>query len=117
MDLPKIRIGSADVSRLVIGGNPFSAISHLSKDADKAMRDYYTTAKIKETLAECERLGINTFLGRVDNHICRVLHEYWNEGGTIQFFGQTAPERKDMEVNIRQAAFYGATGCYIQGNR
>ena len=117
MDLPKIRIGSVEVSRLVIGGNPFSAISHQTREADKEMRDYYTAAKIKETWAECERLGINSFLGRVDNHICRLLHEYWNEGGKIQFFGQTAPERADMDTNIRQAAFYGATGCYLQGNQ
>ena len=45
---------------------------------------YYTVDRIKSVLRECEAEGINTFLGRGDNHICRLLVEYWNEGGEIQ---------------------------------
>ncbi|HRU07053.1 MAG TPA: hypothetical protein P5137_14905, partial [Candidatus Brocadiia bacterium] len=50
-----------------------------------------------------------------DNHIARMLLEYYAEGGRIQWFAQTAPERRDLHANIRHAAFYGAKGCYIQG--
>jgi len=115
MDLPRIRLGSLEVSRLIVGGNPFSGISHQSGEADKKMRDYYTAARIKATLAEAERCGINTFIGRVDNHVCRLMNEYYNEGGRIQWIGQTAPEQRSLERNIRRASSFGARGCYIQG--
>lgn len=115
MELPCIRIGDLQVSRLVVGGNPFSAISHQSAQRDKEMRDHYTTQRIKETLRQCEEVGINTFCGRADNHIMRLLNEYWNQGGRIQWLAQTAPERRSLEQNIRQAARAGARAIYVQG--
>lgn len=115
MELPTISIGDLQVSRLIVGGNPFSAISHQSAERDKEMRDYYTTERIKATLRQCEEVGINTFCGRADNHIMRLLNEYWNEGGRIQWLAQTAPERRSLEENIRQAARAGARAIYIQG--
>jgi len=116
-ELPRVAVGQVQVSRVLIGGNPFSGISHQTAEMNEEMRDYFTTAKIKETLAECESQGINTFLGRCDNHICRVLHEYWREGGAIQWFAQTAPEMASLEQNLRQAGHYGARGCYLQGSQ
>ncbi len=115
MKLPVVTIGNLQVSRLIVGGNPFSAISHQSAERDREMRDYYTTERIKQTLRQCEDVGINTFCGRADNHIMRVLNEYWNEGGTIQWLAQTAPERRSIEQNIQQAARAGAKAIYIQG--
>ena len=113
--LPTTQLGSATVSRLIVGGNCFSGFSHQTAKVDKAMRDYFTTANIKQTLAECEQAGINTFFGRADNHAMRLMNEYWNEGGKIQFFAQTAPERADTCQTIAQVAEYGATGCYLHG--
>lgn len=113
--LPAIRIADLEVSRLIVGGNPFSGFSHASGELDREMLDYYTTARIKQTLAEAEAAGIDTFLGRADAHIRRVLHEYWNEGGRIQWIAQTAPEMSDLLGNIRAAKGAGAAGCYIHG--
>ena len=115
MDLPQVDFAGLSVSRMVVGGNPFSGIGHQDGALDRALRDYYTVARIKETLFQCEELGINTAVLRADNHIMRLLREYWNEGGKIQWFAQHAPERASMLDNIRQAAGAGATGCYIQG--
>ncbi|HUU21895.1 MAG TPA: hypothetical protein VM389_05105, partial [Phycisphaerae bacterium] len=81
------------------------------------MRRYYTVERIKETLHRAEAAGINTFFGRVDNHVMRTLEEYWDEGGSIQWFGQTASEREDFLKNIRTAAACGAKGCYLHGGQ
>lgn len=115
MALPVTRLGRAEVSRLIIGGNPFSGVSHQSGEHDRAMRDYYTAARIKDTLHACEAAGINTLFARADNHIMRLLNEYWNDGGTILWFAQTAPERGNPTHNIQQAASAGATGIYVHG--
>ncbi len=115
--LPTIKLGDHDVSRLIVGGNPFSGNSHQSAELSKDMRDYYTNEKIKETLRECERCGINTIQARGDNHIMRMLNEYWNEGGQLQWIAQTASERASIPANIGQIASYGAIACYHHGSR
>ncbi len=117
MALDMVRLGSVQVSRLAIGGNPFSGFSHQGAGRDAEMRRYYTCARIKETLRKAEAAGINTFFGRVDNHVMRMLEEYWDEGGTIQWFAQTASEREDYLRNIRAAGSVGAKGCYLHGGQ
>jgi len=115
--LPKVKIGEYEVSRLIVGGNPFSGNSHQSAQLSKEMRDYYTTEKIKETLRECERCGINTVQARGDDHIMRMLNEYWNEGGRLQWIAQTASERASIPANIGQIASCGAIACYHHGSK
>jgi len=115
--LSKIRIGNYSVSRLIVGGNPFSGNSHQSGQLSADMRDYYTNEKIKETLRECERCGIDTIQARGDNHIMRMLNEYWNEGGQLQWIAQTASERASIPANISQIASCGAIACYHHGSK
>jgi len=91
--------------------------SHQGPRRDREMRRYYTTARIKQALRKAEAAGINTFFGRADNHVMRLLEEYWDEGGTIQWFAQTASEREDYARNIRTAAARGARGCYLHGGQ
>ena len=73
--LPTIKLGRHSVTRLIVGGNPFSGNSHISRERDIEMRNYYTVEKIKETLRQCENAGINAWQSRGDRHITRVLHE------------------------------------------
>src|SRR5512140_2758878 len=108
MALDNVRIGGAQVSRLAIGGNPFSGFSHQGDKRDAQMRKYYTVARIKEALHKAEAAGINTFFGRTDNHVIRMLQEYWDEGGKIQWFAQTASEVEDYMRSIKGAAANGA---------
>jgi hypothetical protein len=113
--LPFIKIGSLSVSRLIVGGNPFSGISHQDGQADAKMVDYYTVERIKAVLAECERAGINCWIARADNFISRVLREYRNGGGRILWIAQSAPERKSLLDNIQMARARGADGFFVQG--
>jgi len=115
--LPTIRIGQHDITRLVIGGNPFSGNSHMSAERDAEFADYYTNAAIVDALFECERQGINTVQARGDRHIIRALREYRNAGGTMHFIAQTASELADLHGNVRQIAAAGAIGAYHHGSR
>lgn len=117
MALCTVDIGGVRVSRLAIGGNPFSGFSHQGPDRDRQMSRYYTVARIKQTLARAEAAGINTFFGRADNFVMRILQEYWDEGGRIQWFSQTAAERPDFLANIAAAAAHGASGIYLHGGQ
>jgi len=64
MSLEHAKLGNLSVSRLLIGGNPFSGFSHQTAERSAEMRAYYTQERIHATLRQAESLGINTFLGR-----------------------------------------------------
>lgn len=115
--MPTVRLGPHTVSRLIVGGNPVSGNSHVSRALDREMIDYFTATNVKRLLAECERAGINTWQARGDRHIQRLLHEYRLEGGRIQWIAQTASEYGDISRNIREIASYRPIGIYHHGTQ
>lgn len=108
-------LGNLTVSRFILGSNPFSGFSHMDPATDLEMMKYYTTARIKETLRQAEALGINSLIARVDHHITRLLLEYLEEGGAIQWFAQTCPEVGDHHACISRAIVGKAKACHIHG--
>ena len=113
--MDKVKIGEVSVSRFILGSNPFSGFSHQGQEMDLKMKGYYTTRRIKNTIREAERLGINTFIGRTDYHIMRLLLEYRDEDGKVQWFAQTCPEVGSSEMCINRAIQGGALACHIHG--
>ena len=110
-----VAIRNLRLSRFAVGSNPFSGFSHQTPETDRKMLHYFSSARIKQMLAQAESLGINTVIGRADHHIIRVLMEYWDEGGRIQWVAQTCPELGPPENTIERAIFYGARAVYIHG--
>jgi len=111
-------MGKTLVSRLCIGGNPFSGFSHQGEERSSAMKAYYTPECIKTTLRAIEDAGINTFFGRTDNHIFGIISDYWSSGGTIQWFAQVNDAPDDpgsWKKWLKAAIALGATGAYIHG--
>jgi hypothetical protein len=82
---------------------------------DQEMKRFFTTARIKQTLREAEALGVNALVARTDHHVMRVLLEYWDEGGQIQWFAQTCPEVGNHDACVSRAANGGAKACHIHG--
>lgn len=117
MKLPTIQIASHQITRLIIGGNPYSGISHHSAAASKAMEDYYTTNQIISDLTQAEQNGINTVLARADKHIMRTLNEYWNTGGKIQWIAQTpkASEYNSLNDYLQIIERYNPIAIYHHG--
>jgi hypothetical protein len=110
-----VNLGQVTVSRLMLGSNPFSGFSHQSPETDLAMKRYFTTERIKGTLRQAEGLGVNTLVARTDHHVMRFLLEYWDEGGTLQWFAQTCPEVGDHDTCVSRAVVGGAKACHIHG--
>jgi hypothetical protein len=110
-----IQLGNHKVSKFILGGNPFSAVSHLGTDTDEKMRRYFTVAQIKDILRDAEAHGVNTIIARGDAHISRLMYEYHNDGGQIQWLTQTCPEFASIDSSIGGALLGGAIGCHIHG--
>ncbi len=111
-----VPFGAARISRLIAGGNPVSGISHMSAALSQEMLDYFTSTNIKRLLRACETSGVNTWQSRGDRHIIRLLHEYRQEGGRVQWIAQTATEI-DFDRNLREIASEKPVGIYLHGVR
>ncbi len=113
--LPTIQLGNLSVTRLIIGGNPFSGFSHQSQERSAAMLAWYTDERIVETLFEAENLGINACICRGDEHIVRVLQHYWNQGGAMRWIAQTNSRAETQAAGARYCIEHGASACYLHG--
>ncbi len=117
-------IGKHNISRLIIGGNPFSGGAHAEplRYSRELFRKYFTPDKVAETLSLAEQHGINTFLGRIDEHIIGLLKHYQKTTGRmIPWIAQTAAKphkgatKSEILENIKLAADNGAIGIYFHG--
>lgn len=113
--LPTVKLGSADVSRLIIGGNPFSGNSHVDAQLSGEMEDFFTTDEVKKTLFRCVECGVNTMQLRADKHIMRIMREFRLAGGRMNWIAQTAPEMYSYEGNIKQMLAYQPIAIYHHG--
>lgn len=113
--VPTIDFGRHSISRLIIGGNPFSGNSHVSAQMDDEMQDFFTTDIIKKALFHCMECGINTMQLRADKHITRIIREFRQEGGQMNWIAQTTPELKSFDGSIKQMVGYDPIAIYHHG--
>jgi len=115
--LPTIDFCGRQVSRLIVGGNPFAGNSHMNAQLNAEMLDYFTTQNIKNTLKACLDNGINTTQLRGDQHVIRFLREFWNEGHQMNWIAQSASEITPFEGNIGSIQRAGAYATYLHGTQ
>lgn len=113
--LPAIRLGGHEVSRLIVGGNPFKGYSHYSEELDRQMREYYTQERMIEVLLRCEQEGLTAMQSRGDHEIMAMVDAYRRRGGRMQWICQTASEWPDIDENIRAIAEHGPIAIYHHG--
>jgi len=115
MQIPTTRLGALEISRLLIGGNPFSGFSHQSRQRDAEMLAWYDDERIIATLFEAESLGLQSCLMRGDAHIVRVLAEFWRRGGKLGWVAQTDSQATTPAEGARYCIEHGAAACYLHG--
>ena len=116
--LPTTKLGKHEITRLIIGGNPFVGNSHFSPEMSDDMRAWYTPERTAEVLHQAQAAGINTVQARGDYH--RILHSielFRRQGGEMHWIAQTASEMHDVFQNIRILAAAGTIGIYHHGTQ
>ena len=113
--IPKVEFCGTEISRLIVGGNTISGTSHVSKELDAEMEDYFTTQKIKDMLFRCQEVGINTMQLRADKHIVRLIREFRLEGGDMHWIAQHAREFGSFSGNVDMITFYKPVLMYLHG--
>lgn len=116
--LPSIRLGTLEVSRLILGSNPFWGYSHKSAQLDEEMKRYHTDEKIVEILDEAAACGLTALASPPDERWVRLWKSYKAGGGRLaHWISQCHGAPEQMLAEIDRSVEAGASAVFIQGLR
>ena len=114
--LPTVEFLGAQVTRVILGDNPFIGNSYVPDTYPrKEMYDYYQADKVLEALFTAEENGINTYMALADNYLIRIFQQYRREGGKMQIMFQTCPPM-DLQASIHHMMECEPIAIYHQGS-
>jgi hypothetical protein len=113
--IPKVDFFGTQVTRLVLGDNPFNGHSYIPDIySGDEMIDYYTADNCIKTLFEAEENGIDTYIALGEPFVLRIIRQYRNEGGKMKIIFQTYPAI-DLDTNLRMMEKCNPIAIYHQG--
>lgn len=115
--LPIVDFCGLQVTRLIIGANPFGGHSHQNNQRTKEMLAYYTIDRIKETWELAEQTGINTMVANNETpHVLQAVKEYIKNSGRLQWIAQVNKrEKADMAAAVSEVVEIGCKAIFIHG--
>jgi len=84
--LPSVRLGTLDVSRLILGSNPFWGYSHKSAQLDQEMRTFHTDERIVRILDEAFVCGVTAVASPPDERWRKLWIRYSGNGGRLKIW-------------------------------
>ena len=110
--VPKVKFGKVELSRFVVGSNPFNGGSHYNSIMSGVMKEWYTPAKVLEVMQRCAKYGINVY-NYVDMGRLRADWErFLAEGGHMHVVAQAvAADPTELVKAIKPM------GVWVQGER
>ncbi len=61
LQVPKMKFFGTEISRVVLGVNPFYGFAHFNTNYGATMKEWYTSERVSEVMHRCTRFGINAF--------------------------------------------------------
>ncbi len=114
--MPRIKLAGVEVSRLMLGSNPFWGYAHGGDG--KAMRAYYTDEVIMQTLDDAGACGITAVISPPSDRWHAIWKAYKERGGKLaHYVAQTHGKPEQMKEEISWGVEAGATIVFIQGLR
>jgi len=95
--LPTVQLGGYEVSRLIVGENPFYGYSHFNRILDQTMREWCTPERVCAVLHRCQQHGINTWEFTHSARSLSDLKRFQAERGKLQWILLSS---RDMEKNL-----------------
>jgi len=116
--LPTIRIGRLEVSRFILGSNPFWGISHSSDRLDAEMKRHYTDDRIIRILDEAADCGLTAVTSPPDERWIKLWGRYRDNHGRLPIWiSQCHGKPEQMFSEIDRSVKAGAGAIFIQGVR
>ena len=116
--LPTVRLGTLEVSRLILGSNPFWGYSHKSAQLDEDMRRHHTDKRIIQILDEAAACGLTALASPPDERWTKLWTRYKESGGRLRIWiSQCHGNPEQMHAEIDRSIKAGAKAIFIQGAR
>lgn len=115
--LPTVDFCGLELTRMVIGANPFGGYSHQNPRRDAEMRDWNTPDRIRETWARAEAAGINGFVTNNETpHVIDTTAAYLADGGQLTWIAQVNNNREpDFIAALNRVKEIGASAAFLHG--
>jgi hypothetical protein len=115
--LPTVDFCGLEITKMIIGANPFGGFSHQNDERDRHMREYHTQERILETWDRATTAGINTMCTNNETpHIVEAVKTYFAAGGNLQWIAQVnAHDNPDMIDAVDKVVEMGCAALYFHG--
>ncbi|MCQ2425898.1 MAG: hypothetical protein MJ070_07115 [Lachnospiraceae bacterium] len=113
--LPTLKIGDTEITRLIVGSNPFTGKSHLTKETDADMKEYYGEEAVFATLRRCEEAGINAMQSRGSMPVMGLFAKYRAEGGNLKWLAQSGKDLDTFDEELDEMMKYRPTAVCVHG--
>lgn len=116
--LPAVRLGTLEVSRFILGSNPFWGYSHKSPQLDEEMKRHHTDERIMQILDEAAECGLTALASPPDARWVNIWSRYRDQGGRLKIWiSQCHGNPEQMHEEIDRSIKAGARAIFIQGLR
>ena len=117
--LPTVDFCGLDITRLIVGANPFGGFSHQSKSRDAEMVAFHTLEQINETWDRAHRAGINTMITNNETpRVVQAVEAYVSGGGPLTWIAQVNNRSEpDMTTAVDRVVDMGCKALYFHGAR
>ncbi len=113
--LPTMKIGDLEVTRLIVGSNPFTGKSHLNEAVDADMKSYFTEEQAFAMLRRCEEAGINAVQSRGSMPVMGLIGRYRQAGGRLMWLAQTGKNLTTFDEELDEMMKYDPAAVCIHG--
>jgi len=104
--VPKMKFGKHEISRLVVGCNPFYGYGHFNATLGSVMRDWYTTERVAQVLHRCNEAGIDTAAYHHQGRAPQDLARFQAEGGKMNLIVQCPDDPAPVHQAVAPMAMY-----------
>ena len=102
--LPTVKLGSHEITRLILGGNPVYGYSHFNKLFSQTMTAWHTPERVVELLKKCETAGINTWQNSFAERTLQDVDRVREAGVKFNWLCLGKPDWDQHPENIEIAA-------------
>ncbi len=113
--LPKVKLGNYEVTRLIVGANPFYGYSHFNRVFDSHMREWCTQERVCEVLRQCELNGINTWQFSEHERSLLDIRRHQETGGKLQWILLSGRQLESNPAKIVEVAKMKPIGIVHHG--
>lgn len=106
IQVPKMKFGKAEISRLVSGCNSFYGYAHFNQILSGIMKEYYTPERVCDVLHQCNRYGINALNYFPAPRAQSDLEQFQAQGGKLHLVCQGLDDVEPMLKAVKPLAVY-----------